>query len=147
MLDANEHVNDRNSGLSQLLKIGMVDLHATRHDVTNEPATYKFGKRRIDYILGTPAIATHVIAAGIDPLYNGVFTDHRGIFVDIELNDLLKGTIQVWPSPSVRDLESKNPKSVEKYITHLLKYFEDQNVEGRLNRLANGRTLLAQSKK
>ena len=89
-LDANETMGeDKDNGLAQLLKVcNLGDLHLLGPD--EPPETYKYGaNRRIDFMLGSPAVAAAVNRAGYNSYDNGVFSKHRGLFIDLDFTTLM----------------------------------------------------------
>jgi hypothetical protein len=133
MLDANEHPEDRHSGIRRLARqLHLIDLHGFRHGFEDEPATFNRGSRRIDFMYGTRAVATAMKAAGIEPFHANGQSDHRGLFVDIDMDKLL-GSPSVELTPGRRrSINSRDPLLVAKYKPALMEYLEEHKVERRL---------------
>ena len=133
--DANETVcaSDTN-GLCQIMnECSLLDLHSL--GPSTPPATYKYGHhRRIDFILGTSAVSQSVRRAGFLAYDSGIFSKHRGIFVDLDFDSLM-GEIHNIPAPSARRLQSENQLSVDRYLHALKQYATDHNVWQRITEL------------
>jgi hypothetical protein len=115
-VDMNEPINTRKSKVSLLLEnTTLVSLLET----DNAPATYNRGKNCIDFILGTPNIKQKIIAQGYLPFYSGGWeSDHRGIFVDIDINNLFN-QIDTDNSYIGRNLDSSNWLQATKFMNKL----------------------------
>ena len=88
MIDANAGITDK-----QLQKISqsaqLYDIMSSRHGM-NCPRTYVRGNKRIDYILGTKNIVNAISKCGILAFNTGIISDHRALWLDLEINLLLK---------------------------------------------------------
>ena len=118
-------------------EVGLIDLHACFHGTENEPNTYARGKRRIDFIHGTPGTLAAVTAVGFEAFGDSVDSDHRGAFVDINLVTVLRGAAVDLAPMKYRKLKSKDPKMVKKYRGKVLDYFDQHNVDTRIEELNN----------
>lgn len=66
---------------------GLVDVLAQIND-SEIPSTYiNAKKRRIDFMLMTPRAAAAVEKMGMLSFNDGILTDHRGIFVDFDVDN------------------------------------------------------------
>jgi hypothetical protein len=90
----------------------------------------------IDYIIVTTAVEAAVIQSGTLSYTEGLTSDHRGLFVDINYVELLQlNTVnQVMPIAG-RLLCSGNPEMNDKYIDKVTDYFERRNMFERLDRI------------
>ena len=137
MLDANDSM-EHASSLSKLAsEFGLIDLHTHKWGLEGEPSTYKRGTKRIDYILGTEEVAQHLRVAGIEAFDDGVKSDHRGLFVDIDMKGLLGCNKSNVGKSTKRHINSKDPELVKNYRKHLLKYWEEHKVEERIRKIKN----------
>ncbi|KAI2503673.1 hypothetical protein MHU86_10797 [Fragilaria crotonensis] len=131
-LDANETPRqDSSHGIRHLLdECTLTDLHCL--GPSSPPATYsKYGhERKIDYMLGTPAVAQCVRGAGFLAYDNGIFSKHRGLFIDIDFTDLMGVVDAISPAPA-RGLNSESQVTVDRYLEALKKYFSDHKVQHR----------------
>ena len=94
MMDANESTTERNSRVEKFfIKHGLVDLHAMKHkDLDDPPNTYIRGSKCIDFFAGTEGVTGAVDRAGIEAFCQTFYSDHRGLFMDINMTMMLKGT-------------------------------------------------------
>lgn len=133
MLDANSAL-DSDDHLREFL--GNLNLHDV-HVNNPVPSTYiGLSARRIDYIFGCSGILPAISwQQGIPSYFEGPQSDHRSLFVDLNLSQLLVGdetNATVIPaSPQQRWLISGNPKLVELYVETVPVYYK-------ITRLKNG---------
>jgi hypothetical protein len=111
-----------------------------QHGLEGQPATYIRGTRKIDYILGS--VANHMLQAGITSFDS--FSDHRGLFIDVDFSAILGGPATPIPSAQHRDLHSSDHKPTAKYRDSLMKDFVDHNVEERVAAI-NSKLQIAQT--
>jgi hypothetical protein len=67
-------------------------------------------------------VAENTLRVGITPFDSS--SDHRGLFVDVDLTTVLGGSATPIPAAQYRDLHSSDPKAVGKYRRALIKYFD-----------------------
>ena len=134
-LDANETLGqDKHCGLAHLLdECTLTDLHLL--GPSDPPATYKYGNgRRIDYMLGSAAVALAICNAGYNAYDNGIFSKHRGLFIDLDFTTLL-GSVNAIASTKARVLRSDNQPSVDRYLEAFKQYADDHCIWDRVNDL------------
>ena len=119
----NGTIHIRSVTLQELISVcGLVDLHQG----DPSPSTYIGSEaRRIDYIFGCHRTAATVARQGSLAYTEGPQSDHRGLYVDLTLEDIL-GDVQntTMETPSSRTLYSGNPELVETYLEEVRKYYE-----------------------
>ena len=121
-LDANETLGqEQQYGITHLMsECSLSNLHLQGPD--SPPATYKYGaNRKIDYMLGSPNIADSVRHAGYLAYDDGIFSKHRGLFVDLDFHNLMGPVSSIVPSKA-RRLRSEDPTSVDKYVEAFTQY-------------------------
>jgi exonuclease III len=94
MLDANETLGEKPGGISLVFgKTGLVDLlqHCHPHEVSQN--TYARGTKQIDYIMGTAGVRDHCKQAGILPFGTGYNSDHRALFIVLDIESILSTSI------------------------------------------------------
>jgi hypothetical protein len=64
-----------------------------------------------------------------------VDSDHRGLYVDVDVNHLLGGRPTSLAPPAYRGLDSSNPKHCATYLTKLMTYLNDHRVFYRTQQL------------
>ena len=95
MGDANDNVGDRNSEIRKFLsEVDMEPTYLSRHgDDAKLPATHDRGSTCIDLIATTIGLPEGTIKRiGFAPFYTNIFTDHRGIYVDLDSTKLFNST-------------------------------------------------------
>jgi exonuclease III len=136
MMDANDTTQKANSDLSRWAeKVDLVDPHIQRHGSIDEPATHERGSDRIDYIFMTEKISEYVMAAGILEFHKVWKTDHRALYIDIDLEAFLGGRPSPLEVNANRGLMSNDPRAVKIYREHLLKNLEECGIEEKFQKL------------
>lgn len=136
MLDANDYLTGPKSPLGQALReASLVDVyqhvHAPHDELADELATHNRGTKCIDFIYASAGILPHVKRCGITAFQEGVtFSDHRGIFIDVNLRSIL-GSPQMLLPKKMRGVQCNHPAVVKKYTPAVQKYMDDHKVEQR----------------
>lgn len=129
--DFSENLGETSDGLANLVSTcGLTDIHAQFHGIEGEPATYVRGQKRVDYVFAMAGVLPFVRACGIEAFFTTVHSDHRGLFLDLDLLGLLGGEMAQLHPPALQGISSNSPHS-EKYINALHKYLVDHNVLAR----------------
>ena len=89
-------------------------------------------------------------ASGSLSYLEGPQSDHRGLFVDLDIQHLLPKTLvgSTIPPASMRNLKSGNPESVEAYNQAMLTYYKEQehnSMEQRIEKLYQARHQLSKA--
>jgi hypothetical protein len=136
MIDANKNIGDKPGGLTTIIgKTGLQDLVRCRHPNQPEPNTHSRGSTRIDYIFGTRKISDHCKKAGILPFNMGYMSDHRAIFVEIDIEAVLSTNVKASESITARKLQQATPKEREHFLQQLNSFLEEHSIYNRLIRL------------
>jgi exonuclease III len=81
----NEELGCLTRGFTKVVtECNLVDVYAAKDGLEEEVPTYARGQKRLDHFLMTPSIASHVICSGAELFNHRFFSDHRGIFVNLE---------------------------------------------------------------
>ena len=134
MLDANESMYDRNSNLLQFVQESqLTDLHLLRHSAihSNPPGTYQRGSKRLDYIFGTRLIANCTARAGISAYHEYFSSDHRGLYVDLDVNQFFGGQPTPLDITATRLLHSHRIQHAMAYRSHILEYSQQHKLTQR----------------
>jgi hypothetical protein len=132
MLDANESLQHFNNDFTKWVReSGLVDIHVHRHGTEGEPATHTRGSSRIDYMLISHDLIDYVSAAGILPFKTFTKSDHRALFMDIDLEAYLGGRPSDTALATRRGLSSNDPRAVRKYRSELEKFLLKSQIEQR----------------
>jgi hypothetical protein len=132
-LDANT-VSDNEEWSTFLAARQLVDLHCI---VSSAPFSQSFasGSTKIDYMLGTPKIATAVRFGGILNFEQGLTSDHRGMYLDLDETSLFSSKNADPTRPLARQLPLSNIQSTKKYLDVLHEQLEQHNVFDRVTAL------------
>jgi hypothetical protein len=132
MLDANESLQHFNNDFTKWIRNSqLVDIHVHRHGTQGEPTTYTRGSTRIDYMLLSRDLVDYVSAAGILPFKTFTKSDHRALFIDIDLDCYLGGRPSDAALATRRGLASNDPRAVRKYRSELEAFLLKSHIEKR----------------
>ena len=98
-------------------------------------STYNRGMSRIDYIFGTNNIIPYVLQGGILPYHFLTTTDHRGLYLDIDLTRFLKCQPPKASTIIHRSLRTNNPQGAKEYCQILEKWLKTSQLETKLSKL------------
>ena len=127
LLDANEQLGTSNHGLTYLMReCKLVDLFHQHHGVCPAFPTFDSGSNRLDYAIGTSSLLPFIQKCGYLPFYQGVSSDHRGLFLDLSL-ELIDGLTKLEHVPR-RFLHSAFQKDVYRYKQQVYKEFLSHNI-------------------
>lgn len=76
-----------------------------------------------------------IMKAGIMPINIGVISDHRTLFLDISILQLLKGKYIDPLGPPKRILYTTNPKNLKAYQNKLVKHIKDHRIDIKTEKL------------
>ena len=97
----------------------------------------------IDYCLCSPLVMENVVYAAAAPYELETLGNHRGILVDLDMQNLL-GTRKKRDNIPFRKLVTTCPRTVDKYLSRVEKSFDKQNIFQRstklLKRVTHGHT-------
>ena len=112
LVDANEAFISSEYGLTKLTrKTNLTDPIFNKHGSHLEPNTHKSGISRIDYAFCTPHIEKFIIRCGINPFDLFTSSDHRGLYLDVNIFSYLKYSSTTPSTPKSRLLISTNPRA------------------------------------
>ena len=132
MMDANECIHERASKLRHIMsKHELTDIHRFRNETNGEEEwrTYARGTKKIDYIFGTPGVLEWTTKSGIEEFNARTQSDHRGLWIDIDLKSILGGQIPDLIPPQRRGVTGKDPKTTRKIRSELHKYLTEHRFE------------------
>jgi hypothetical protein len=94
MMDANEPLGERPGGLGHLVgRHSLVDLSEKILQENNNVSTYARGSKKIDFIFSTQRVAKFCTDSGIVPFGFGYPSNHRALFVRVNISKILKMTV------------------------------------------------------
>jgi hypothetical protein len=80
-------------------------------------------------------LASHSANCGVEPFNQRFYSDHRGIWVDLEVLGLFDRNLPPLAQPQFRDTRSGQPKVICKYITELGHLLSTSNIPARVDSL------------
>jgi hypothetical protein len=99
LIDANEEIGSKPGGISSAIaRNGLYDIIANQHNTKDCPNTYIRGTKRIDYIFGTEKVMKHCQNSGVLPFCYGYPSDHRAIYIRVDMNSILKTEVHAIES-------------------------------------------------
>ena len=120
--------------LNRIVSTGdLCDIIGSRHGI-DSPPTYLQGSQSIDFLFGTTNVQKAAIAKGYLPFNEGIRSDHRGIWMDINLNFFSYGPIPEL-SPAMCRLTTKNKKWVALTKERITKRIVQADIRDKLDNL------------
>jgi hypothetical protein len=138
LIDANEPVGEKPDGLTSIIgKAGLTDLIRHCHPHDDDINTHARGSKQIDFIFGSPKIRQHCTRAGILPFGYGYQSDHRALFIKIQIGDILSTSVSPIDSITARKLIQATPKERKIFLEEVDRLLQNQNLYERLRKLAS----------
>ena len=134
MLDANSDLESDSQMQDFLHSHDLSDVHKA----TPAPSTYiGASERRIDYIFGCSRTVAAITRQGTLSYFEGPQSDHRPLFVDLNLRHLLGVDTMdsMLPKHEQRWLRSGNPELVAIYLDKMREYYKQHKMTERIDTL------------
>jgi exonuclease III len=136
MLDANESIEESPSQISKFLQeTNLIDIIPLFHALEGSINTHIRSKkdRRIDFIFASPPLVPLIQKCGYLPFHQALDSDHRAIFVDINLDNLKDKTEFI---ASQRMIGTNEPSHIiSQYKTEVHRQFIEHNIPARAEAL------------
>jgi hypothetical protein len=134
MLDANSTISSDNHFSDFIESCGLNDLHSD----DPAPSTYiGSADRRIDFLLGCDQVLQHLSRSGTLSYSEGQQSDHRGLYVDLDLSFLQRPAWDTVTPTKQHALYTGNPELVKKYHASMMEYYQSHNMVARIEKLSN----------
>ena len=141
MIDANEKWGADGTGIANIaINLRLIDFHSETHGLGAEVPTYHRSAHRIDYVLVSRNVFQNTMKCGIEELNAGIISDHKGLFLDINFTNLMKGENREKPKSEKRKILSSRPKAIQKYKASLQEHLENHTVWQRLSHLIDSQS-------
>ena len=115
-IDENEtFISTKEDNTRLCSKYNLIDPIATHYGNENEPNTYILGSKQIDFIFCSKEIPKFTTACGMTPLGHILSSDHRSLFIDINVTQYLSNIFIDAVNNNSRLLQSNHPKKVKQY--------------------------------
>ncbi len=133
MLDANDILSDSGPLREFIVSCGLFDLHSR----SSAPSTYiGSATRRIDFMFGCERVLRSLSQSGTLSYTDGPQSDHRGLFVDLQMNQIFDSSLQSPIQPMLyQTLRVGNPELVSRYHSKMMTYYESHNMVQRIQKL------------
>ena len=135
-IDANDDLSSYSpkSFRFRMSEVGLLEVIQSKHPGAHQ-ATYQRNRRGypIDGIFATPDVP--ILAAGYYPFDEHVASDHRGLWIDFDLNLLLGGHKPKKSTHAPRRLVMHNKRVVQRYVQLAEEGYMRYNIPGRLSSL------------
>ena len=134
--DVNEDLDQEDNRINNFLnENGLYNIIKERNEGKG-PATYDRGKKCIDLIAVSECIPAEAIsAAGYLPFYDGIFSDHRGSYIDIKSNLFFEKMKPDTNKTIYKRFNTSQVTKCEKYVQLLESFCEDAKIEGKIDKL------------
>ena len=132
--DLNEPVISREKTNDKLLQVGLINVLQKRLQTNELPNTHRRGSKAIDHIWLSASLSNSVHKCGYSPFDFIGNSDHRGLYIDLHLTELLDANIYNIQPFKHRRLKSTIPKRVAQYLELVDKKWADQNIDTRYDR-------------
>ena len=141
--DFNENVfNGTGMGVQSMKSAGLLNVLESNIMITQPTRSHKRGSHIIDGVWATPFIQEKSIACGLAPFDFVYPSDHRGIFIDIDILEILDARdIDITPPP-YRRLKCTIPKRVDAYCKGVCEKWENHKIKEKIDKLEDMSTLL-----
>jgi hypothetical protein len=138
MGDLNKQLSDSTSGMNAVTAklVGLVDTTAYHHGIEGVVSTYNHSDNRLDYILCTHGLAPTIWRCGVLPFNFVISSDHRDVFIDVDIEEFLGGDPSTLMSAALRGIRSTSPKSCIKCVNVMEQYMQAHKVYCRVERLS-----------
>jgi hypothetical protein len=139
-LDANKILGDETQGISKLMRecgglVDLLDIPGMGPEGQLQD-TYRQGtSHRINFMLGTARVHSSIRHSGALEYNDGIVSDHRGLYVDLDPMILFGGNTDDPVAVSSHGFTSKNKKKTKAYLDNLDKYFIDHKICEQINNL------------
>ena len=78
-----------------------------------------------------------IIRCGYLPFYEGIFTDHRGVYIDIKTEDIFHRTLPDTNKEIYKRFTTSQVIKCEKYVSRLLQHIDEAQLETKVDQLKN----------
>ena len=98
----NETLGDSTRGLDSIVNtFNLLELLPYHHGMDGELETFARGSKRLDYVFGTQKLAESIVRIGLTPYNFVASSDHRGLFIDFDVDAFLGGDPSHLMSPAI----------------------------------------------
>ena len=133
MGDFNESIGIRADAMASVLQAGsLTDVQSYCHGLECEQPTYARGRTRVDYLFVSNRLLPFIIRQGCEPFNARIFSDHRGLFMDISYPGIFDRSPNILAPLSRRGFIYDCTRHVQKYLKFMDQYLKDHNLPTRI---------------
>ena len=137
-IDANEAFKSNADDIEILFrKRNLIDPISTKHGNAKEPNKYASGSDNIENFACTRKIYKFITKCGIFPFCTITTSNHRGLYLDIDIMQCLRNSSIDLAKNNNRLLSSTHPKKVSKYKKVLIEYISARKATVKGNVIQN----------
>ena len=139
--DMNEDIGGNRNIKDFLDKINMYNVMQVKHK-GDLPKTHERGQDCLDMVAASNSIQKKRINRAVyQPFYHGIYSDHRGMFVDLDIKEIFNHVKGDTNKEIYRRFTTTQTPKWEKYVKKLEYYLEEANI-GKQNNSSFGRCLV-----
>ena len=137
-IDGNETFSSSSGGISKVCKAcRLFDPLHQKHGESKEGQSHINGSERIDFIFVTSKLLPFIKACESTTFNELTTSDHKGYYIDILREGIMKRIEANPASPFTRNVQSNNPQALRKYRRKLEIQIKKFNIKERLEKLYN----------
>ena len=141
--DFNENVFGTKGELPKMMKtLGLLNILQSHINIPEGTRSHCRGSKVIDGAWSTPYIQSRILACGLAPFDFLYPSDHRGIFLDLDILDILDArTVDAQPPP-YRRLKSSIPKRAKAYCEEVEAKWANHKITEKIDKLEDMSTVI-----
>ena len=136
MADMNKFIGERKDLHDFCQHNNLIDVISLLDLDKHDDPTYLWGKKRIDYILISPALAELAVKAGHHQFNQHFISDHKGIYLQFHAKDIFDTATMDKSRASYRRLQISRRDIVLRYVSHLEQLYKVHYIWQRAEKLA-----------
>ena len=141
--DINENITTMKGFNKAMIDLGLQNIITKEVGLSTPFRTHNRGQGIIDGVWTSPTLLPNIVRCGIAP-FNHIFSsDHRGIFLDLNMHQFLDSSSVPLLSHAYRRLKYTVPKRVESYTKKGLELWNLQRMDLRIQQLEERLPLFA----
>lgn len=145
--DMNENIQNSKTVKNFLMAAGLKIAHTTIHDETL-PNTHDRGQHCIDIMAVSTKLPNEaIVRAGILPFYSGLPSDHRAMYLDIDINYIFTNLHTDTTRYIYKRFSTKHSLKTDRYLYQLECDIEDAKIPRKIDKLEEKICLYVNKKK
>ena len=132
--DFNEALGDKEGTHERLQSLGLTNV--LQHMLEDLPRTFVRGKNCIDHLYASSRVLQALTSVGIAPFEFFIRSDHRAIYFDINIRDVLDVETNHFPPFIFRRLKMTSKSAVSSYQKTIKRKYKSFKIRARLRRIS-----------